>query len=144
MCCECLSLLQNPKVIDEDCKKDERRVTKFALRANSANAMTYDGDGKRRSYADSVILRNFIWDGENIARQTDVNNLTDRNYTLNPQLGVYPERSERDSSPSDRVSRAEHEARYHLRSLRQSEPALSGAEWVICVTCPPAQPRPPT
>jgi hypothetical protein len=104
----------------------------------------HDGDGKRRSYADSVILRNFIWDGENIARQTDVNNLTDRNYTLNPQLGVYPERSERDSSPSDRVSRAEHEARYHLRSLRQSEPALSGAEWVICVTCPPAQPRPPT
>jgi RHS repeat-associated protein len=48
--------------------------------------MTYDGDGKRRSYADSVILRNFLWDGENIARQTDVNNLTDRNYTLNPQL----------------------------------------------------------
>ena len=31
-------------------------------------------------------MRNFIWDGENIARQTDVNGATDRNYTLNPQL----------------------------------------------------------
>jgi RHS repeat-associated protein len=48
--------------------------------------MVYDGDGKRRSYADSVILRNFLWDGENIARQTDVNGAPDRNYTLNPQL----------------------------------------------------------
>jgi hypothetical protein len=38
----------------------------------------HDGDGKRRSYADSVILRNFIWDGESIARQTDVNGATAR------------------------------------------------------------------
>jgi hypothetical protein len=43
---------------------------------------TYDGDGKRRSYAGSDVLHHFLEDGENIARQTDVNGATDRNYRL--------------------------------------------------------------
>jgi len=57
------------------------------------------------------MLRNFIWDGENIVRQTDSNNVTCRSYTLSPEIfgelisqdgptfhhGVYPERSRRDA-----------------------------------------------
>jgi len=46
---------------------------------------TYDGDGKRRSFEDSVMLRNFLWDGENIARQTSSDGSTNRRYTYNPQ-----------------------------------------------------------
>ena len=42
--------------------------------------------GQVTRYADSVMLRNFLWDGENIARQTDINGATDRDYTYNPQL----------------------------------------------------------
>ena len=64
----------------------ENRVTGVALPGGGLNTITYDGDGKRRSYEDSVMLRNFLWDGENIARQTDVNGSTDRDYTYNPQL----------------------------------------------------------
>ena len=41
--------------------------------------MTYDRDGKRRAYTDSVMVRTFIWDGENIVRQSN------REYTHNPQ-----------------------------------------------------------
>jgi len=36
-------------------------MTGVALPAGGLNTMVYDGDGKRSSYADSVILRNFIW-----------------------------------------------------------------------------------
>jgi hypothetical protein len=52
---------------------------------------SYDGDGKRRRYEDNqdALLRNFLWDGENIARQTDVNGVTDRGYTC--YLQVYGE-----------------------------------------------------
>jgi YD repeat-containing protein len=60
----------------------ENRLTGVQLPAGGLNTMVYDGDGKRRSYADSVILRNFIWDGENIARQTDVNGAADRQYAV--------------------------------------------------------------
>jgi RHS repeat-associated protein len=102
----------------------ENRVTGVALPASGLNTMVgacpehqrRDGDGKRRSYADSVMLRSFLWDGENIARQTDVNNATNRNYTLDPQgygelisqdgpafhHGVYPERSRGDALGSTR------------------------------------------
>jgi len=58
------------------------------------HTVAYDGDGRRRSYADSVQLRNFIpphgrrasWDGENILFQTDSDNATCRSYTLRPEL----------------------------------------------------------
>jgi RHS repeat-associated protein len=63
----------------------ENHLTVVQSPAGTRTAATYDGGGKRRNYADSVILRNFLWDGENIARQTDVNGATNRNYTLNPQ-----------------------------------------------------------
>ena len=64
----------------------ENRVTGVQLPAGGLNTMVgacperqrRDGDGKRHGYADSVILRNFIWDGESIARQTDVNGATAR------------------------------------------------------------------
>lgn len=41
--------------------------------------MIYDGEGRRRSYEDSVMIRTFIWDGENVAWQTQ------RAYTQAPQ-----------------------------------------------------------
>jgi len=47
--------------------------------------MTYDGDGKRRSYEDSAALRKFIWDGENILWQTDSANSAVVHYTHRPQ-----------------------------------------------------------
>jgi len=42
------------------------------------NTMTYDGDGKRRRYEDSAVLRKFVWDGESILLQTDSGGTTDR------------------------------------------------------------------
>jgi len=64
----------------------ENRLTVVQLPAGGRTTATYDGDGKRRAYEDSVMLRNFIWDGENIVRQTDSNNVTCRSYTLRPEL----------------------------------------------------------
>jgi len=66
----------------------ENHLTVVQLPAGTRTTATYDGDGKRRRYEDNqdALLRNFLWDGENIARQTDVNNATNRNYTLNPQV----------------------------------------------------------
>ncbi len=46
---------------------------------STVNTMSYDGDGNRRAYTHSVMVRTFLWDGENIARQTQ------RDYTYNPQ-----------------------------------------------------------
>ena len=66
----------------------ENRLTVVQLPAGTRTTASYDGDGKRRRYEDNqdARLRNFLWDGENIARQTDVNGATDRDYTYNPQL----------------------------------------------------------
>ena len=94
----------------------ENRITKAELPGAVVNTITYDGDGKRRRLEDSAGLRNYLWDGENIARQTDVNNATNRRYTLDPQVygelisqdgpafhhGVYPERSRGDALGSTR------------------------------------------
>jgi RHS repeat-associated protein len=63
----------------------ENHITRVDLPGAVVNTMTYDGDGKRRAFGDSVMVRNFIWDGENIARQTGSDGTTDRRYTLNPQ-----------------------------------------------------------
>ena len=57
----------------------ENHMTLVELSDATLNTMAYDGDGKRRQYEDSAGLRNFIWDGENIARQMN------RDYTYNPQ-----------------------------------------------------------
>jgi YD repeat-containing protein len=43
------------------------------------NEVVYFGDGKRYTYTDSEMVRTYLWDGENIARQTL------RDYTYNPQ-----------------------------------------------------------
>jgi YD repeat-containing protein len=66
----------------------ENHLTVVQLPAGTRTTATYDGDGKRRRYEDNqdALLRNFLWDGENIARQTDVNNATNRRYTLDPQV----------------------------------------------------------
>ncbi len=61
----------------------ENRVTQVEVKLGAVidiNTMVYDGDGKRRSYDDSAMVRTFLWDGENIARQTG------RDYTYNPQV----------------------------------------------------------
>ncbi len=56
----------------------ENRLTVAQLPAGTRTTATYDGDGKRRRYQDNqdALLRNFLWDGENIARQTDLNGAT--------------------------------------------------------------------
>lgn len=64
----------------------ENRLTVVQLPGGGRTTAIYDGDGKRRSYADSKTLRNFLWDGENLLRQTDSGNVSDRAYTYNPQL----------------------------------------------------------
>jgi YD repeat-containing protein len=64
----------------------ENRLTGVVLPGGTLNTMTYDGNGKRHSYADSVELRTFFWDGENIARQINASGVTDRSYTLDPQV----------------------------------------------------------
>jgi len=63
----------------------ENRMTLAELPGGGRNTITYDGDGKRRSFEDSVMLRNFLWDGENIARQTSSDGSTNRRYTYHPQ-----------------------------------------------------------
>ena len=52
-----------------------------------------DGDGKRRSYEDSVQPRNFIWDGQNISYQTGSDGSLNRTYTYRPSMYACPERS---------------------------------------------------
>ena len=44
----------------------ENHLTVVQLPAGGRTTATYDGDGKRRSYEDSVMLRNLIWDGHNV------------------------------------------------------------------------------
>ena len=83
------------------------------------NTITYDGDGRRRSYHDSAGLRRFLWDGENVLAETDSGGSTLARYTLAPELygalvsqrrsgatsfhhGVHPERSRRDALGSTR------------------------------------------
>ena len=64
----------------------ENRMTVVQLPGGSRRTATYDGDGKRRSYEDSVMLRKFIppharrasWDGQNILLQTDLRGTTSR------------------------------------------------------------------
>ena len=63
----------------------ENRMTLAELSDATLNTITYDGDGKRRQYEDSAGLRKFIWDEENIFRQTDSGGTTNRDYTYNPQ-----------------------------------------------------------
>ena len=63
----------------------ENHLTAVQLPAGGRTTATYDGGGKRRSYEDSVMLHNFIWDGENILFQTDNSNTLDRDYTYNPR-----------------------------------------------------------
>jgi YD repeat-containing protein len=75
----------------------ENRLTVVQMPAGTLTTATYDGDGKRRRYQDNqdALLRNFLWDGENIARQTDVNNATDQSYrrALPRQFATKPHRS---------------------------------------------------
>ena len=63
----------------------ENHMSTVELPDNTLNTMTYDGDGKRRSYEDSAALRKFIWDGENILWQTDSANSAVVHYTHRPQ-----------------------------------------------------------
>jgi RHS repeat-associated protein len=53
------------------CWDIENRMMVAELPSGGRTTATYDGDGKRRSYADSAGPRGFLWDGENIARETD-------------------------------------------------------------------------
>jgi RHS repeat-associated protein len=64
----------------------ENRMTKAELPAGTINTISYDGDGKRRSLEDSVMLRNFLWDGENISYQTGGDDSVNRNYTYKPSM----------------------------------------------------------
>jgi YD repeat-containing protein len=73
-------------------------------RSVSVHSARYFAEQERRSYEDSVMLRDFLWaraskrsavssqssNEENIARQTDADGATDRDYTHNPQVGVHP------------------------------------------------------
>jgi RHS repeat-associated protein len=53
------------------CWDVENRMTLAELASGGRTTATYDVDGKRRGYADSAGLSGFLWDGENIARETD-------------------------------------------------------------------------
>jgi RHS repeat-associated protein len=66
----------------------ENHLTVVQLPAGTRTTATYDGDGRRRRYEDTTgaLLRNFIWDGENILLQTNSDNATDRRYTLRPEI----------------------------------------------------------
>lgn len=55
------------------------------LPGGGRNTLTYDGDGKRRRIEDSAGLRDLIWDGENVVREQDANNLIAA-YTLAPEV----------------------------------------------------------
>ena len=59
-------------------------MTKAELPAGGLNTMSYYGDGKRRQYQDSATGRIFLWDGNNILRQTDEGGTTNRRYTIKP------------------------------------------------------------
>jgi YD repeat-containing protein len=47
----------------------ENHITVVQLSAGGRTTVTYDGDGKRWSYGDSVMLREFVWDGKNVRLQ---------------------------------------------------------------------------
>jgi len=70
-----------------------RRIAKAELLAGTLNTISYDGDGKRRSLEDSSMLRNFLWDGQNISYQTGSDGSVNRNYTYKPSMYACPERS---------------------------------------------------
>ena len=72
----------------------ENLTTKTQLPTGTVNTMTYDGDGVRRQLQDSGGVKNFVWDGQNLLLETDNSNTTSAAYTMAPQGGVYPERSE--------------------------------------------------
>ena len=55
------------------------------LPGGGRNTLTCDGDGKRRRIEDSQGLRDLIWDGENVVREQDANNLIAA-YTLAPEV----------------------------------------------------------
>jgi hypothetical protein len=56
------------------------------LGRTARNTITYDGHGKRRRIEDSDGLRNIIWDGQNIALETDSGYSTVAAYTLAPEV----------------------------------------------------------
>ena len=64
----------------------ENRMTKAELPAGTLNTISYDGDGKRRSLEDSSMLRNFLWDGQNISYQTGSDGSVNRTYTYRPSI----------------------------------------------------------
>jgi RHS repeat-associated protein len=63
----------------------ENRPTLVELSDGTLNTIVYDGDGKRRRYADSAGVRLFIWDEENILLQTNAAGATNRDYTYRPR-----------------------------------------------------------
>ncbi len=60
------------------------RCAAAELPSGARTTATYDGDGKRRGYADSAGFRGFLWDGENIARETDGAGATVAAYSYAP------------------------------------------------------------
>jgi len=91
--------------------------------SGTINATNCDADGKRRSLEDSSMLRNFLWDGQNISYRTGSDDSVNRVYTYRPSMyaelsparrpagksqsgeshhGVCPERSRRDRGAAPR------------------------------------------
>jgi YD repeat-containing protein len=66
------------------CWDSENRMTLAELASGTRTTATYDGDGKRRSYADSAGWRGFLWAGENVAGETDGAGATVAAYSYAP------------------------------------------------------------
>ncbi len=108
----------------------ENRMTEAQLSGGGVNTMSYYGDGKRRSYGDATMVRIFLWDGENIVRQTDAGGNTDRHYTFKP-VGFGELISQDDSfhhydglGSTDRITNASQVQQVHYRYRAFGEPTI--------------------
>jgi RHS repeat-associated protein len=64
----------------------ENRLTRVTLPSGTVNTFTYNGDVQRVQKQDSIGTTKHIWDGQNIFLETDVNNVIQVTYTLEPAL----------------------------------------------------------
>jgi RHS repeat-associated protein len=84
----------------------ENHLTRVELPTGTVNTITLDGDGKRFSIEDSDGFRYIGWDEENIIGELNNLGVTIVRYTLAPEGGVHPERSEWGNLVSQRRSGA--------------------------------------
>jgi len=78
-----LELVENDEALTTYSWDIENRMVGAELPDATLNTMSYDGDGRRRTLEDSDGSRDIVWDGENVLRELDGENVIA--YTHNPQ-----------------------------------------------------------